>query len=535
MNDGKLCGLVVLICVICPILVGYAWPVGTMDGIAYETGDPSDITQDSYNAKLPVFVPYNDPYNNNQNVFYDYLFNNFPEVTTGNQGPVWTTYSPDLHYDAVRTDNSGFYEISDVGTWKNWQSGVVAVVFPLWDWNEIDMDDSGNVAELVVYYPQTDKMFFRHLNTAEFQPVESHRLWFSGSVNTNYNLYYLEYYNEGVYAELSYGMQVPEDESSWFNGYLNKGANIIFSTELDNQSIRVKVIDHLEVNDTSIYIRTVNGRIMMHLVQNGTTYYNQDLGENSVYDKVLLTIDYDSGTIALSGLRGMTSYIGDYNAAIRQTITADWRNPVIFRSFSIYSSSDTTWYVADTLAGIAETDGSKNYQIDLRQYAASGSCQLNIRGVLQHSDRITFIINGQSFNGSIDKGILTVTGTNGTITEPINNLLVGLIGNAFYINGQVLTSEASITQARIFFVGDWKMSLYYYPVTETTVKEFSWLPGGFGLDAMGFCSVGLITSVGSALGLGLYGRRSGIRVGLVTLTAMFCAGAYLIFMMNGGL
>lgn len=536
MNDGKLCGLVVLLCVICPILVGYAWPVGTDTGIAYETGDPANITADSINTKIPVFVPYNDPFNNNQNVFEDFLYSNTPEMVTGNPGPIWSNLNPEPHTQSVTTDAYGFYTINDVATWENWGTAI-SVIFPLLDWDEIDMDDGGNVADLVIYYPKTDKMFFRSINSDYFLPVESHKITFSGPANSVEDVGYVLYFDEGYYADLSYGMQVPWYTSDWFNGYENKGANILFSTVNNSQQIDLVLLDQTEYHDTHIQIRVDSGTIKMRVYDNSTLYYSEELGSNSVYDKVLLTIDYDSATIALSGLRGLTSYIGDYNAAIRQTIKAEWENPIIFRSFTIdrYSGSDAVWYVADTLSGVAETDGSHNYYMDLRQYTASGSCQLNIRSVVQHGDRINFVINGVSHYGTIEKGILSVTGSTGLIEVPINNLLIGLIANSFYINGQELAQYSSITEAKIYFYDDWKMSLYYYPVTEVTVKTFTWLPGGFGLDIMGFCSVGLITSVGSALGLGLYGRRSGMRIGLVTMTALFCAAAYLIFMMNGGI
>lgn len=539
MNDGKLCGLVVLLCVICPILVGYAWPVGADNDIAYETGDPSDITADSINAKLPVYVPYNDPYNNNQNVFDDFFYSNEPVAITLNEGPIWVS-TPELRGQTVTTDSYGFYTINNVSTWQNWGSAV-SVIFPLDIWDEIDIDDGGSVAEMVVYYPATDKMFFKHLGSEEFQPVESHKLIFSGSSNATVNLQFIVYYQEGYYADLTEGMKVPWYTSSWFNGYLNKGANILFSTIDNNSQIDLFVIDPDQLSppthDTHIRISVSSGVIRMNVYDNGTLYYSQELGSISVYDKVLLTIDYDTASIALSGLRGLTSFIGDYSAAIRQTIIADWENPVIFRSFTIdrYSGSNAAWYVADTLSGVAETDGSHNYSMDLRQYTASGSCQLNIRSVLQHGDSMTFVINGNTITGNIQKGILSITGSTGLIEVPVNNLLIGLIGNAFYINGQELAQYSTITEAKIYFNGDWKMSLYYYPMTEISVKTYSWLPGGFGLDISGFCSVGLITSFGSALGLGLYGRRSGMRIGLVTLTALFCAAAYLIFMMNGGI
>ena len=541
MNNGKLCGLVVMLCVICPILVGYAWPVDSTSETAWETGDSKDISADAINAKLPVFVPYNDPFNNNQNVFEDNLYANVPAVFTGSPGPIWSTLNPELNTQSVSIPADGFYVINDVGTWQSWGTAV-AVIFPMVDaWvEEIDMNDGGSVADLVVYYPKTDKMYFRHVGDNEFKPIESHRLSYSagfGYEGTTQDLSYILYYDEGYYADLSAGMQVPWYTADWFNGYQNKGFDIIFSTTDNNSQVDLVILDPTigYPTDTHIKIKVDSGTISMMVYDGGVPYYYEELGSNTIYDKVLLTVDYDTAGIVLSGLRGMDSYLGDYTAAIRESIKADWETPVIFYSFTIdrYAGSNAVWYVADTLSGVGEMDGSHNFRLDLRDYNAIGSCQLNIRSVTQHGSNLNFIINGSTKYGTITNGELSVSGVDGTITVPVNNLLVGLIDNKIYLNGYLLAEASSITEAELSFTGDWKMSLYYYPVTESTVPGYAWLPGGFGLDVTGFCSVGLITSCGSALGLGLYGKRSGVKVALVSLTALFCAAAYLIFMMGG--
>lgn len=540
MNNGKLVGLVVLLCVICPILVGFVWPVDSTSETAWETGDPKDITNDAINAKLPVYVPYNDPFVNNMNVFdangdYDIT----PVSSTDNPGPIWV---PDSYpgYESVLLDSDGKYVINDIATWKQWGNNTVAVEIKFnTAWMDYMKMDDGKNAEFLIYYPKTDKMYYKQFNQENFTPVEGHKVTFkgiNGLQGTNQDVYY-DYYHVSGYADLSQGLKVPS-YAYWFNGYENKAINIIFNTVNSNLTEFINITGANGFDTTNIAIWINSGIINMALYYNysSTPYYSASLGSYDLYDKVLLTVDYDSSTIALSGLRNMSSFLDDYTAAIRETIKADWQHPVIFRSFSIdhQSGNNAAWYVANTLSALAETDGSSNFEMNLRDYTANGSCQLNIRNITQHSDKISFTINSTYKLGNIANGNVSITGADGElITVPVNNMLIGLIGNKVYLNGYVLFEATNITKLQINFYDDWKMTLIYYPVNETSVPGFAWLPGGFGLDLAGFCSVGMITSFGSALGLGVYGRRSGARVALVSLSAILCGATYLVLLMSG--
>lgn len=542
MNDGKLCGLVVLLCVICPILVGFVWPVGTTTEQGWETGDPINISNDVINSEISVFTRYNDPFNNNMNVFDTSMYANEPVSVTSSPGPAWNVSLPDVHFESVTTDSDGFYVIPDVSTWKDWASyGAKSVVLAGAGWEEIDIDDhQGQVADLIVFYPETERMFFRTDNGHEFIAFnDSWKLTFSASTSgvQTLNIPYI-IYTMNDYVDLSAGFEMPWS-ADWFNGYENKAANIILSTTDSSSRADLTFIDEKIYNTNNIKasVRVSSGDISLYVYDNSTLIYSEYLGSNSVYDKVLLSIDYDSKTVSLSGLRGMASFIGDYQGAIRETITCNLDNPILFRSIQIYEDTgDVIWYVADTVSGVSSTPGSHDYFLNLRDYSATGSLQINLRSVQIHSDDIAIIVNSTAYVGTIEGNTLTIRTDDGYLTVPLNNLIIGLIDNKVYLNGNPISDLGTfVSSATIRFYGDWLMSVYLYHMEPVSVEGYTWLAGGFGLDVMGFCSVGLITSVGSALGLGLYGRRSGMRIGLVTMTALFCAAAYLIFMMNGGI
>jgi hypothetical protein len=63
---------------------------------------------------------------------------------------------------------------------------------------------------------------------------------------------------------------------------------------------------------------------------------------------------------------------------------------------------------------------------------------------------------------------------------------------------------------------------------EVTSTQLRWQPGEFGFDEVGFIVVGLIACLGAFVGLGMYGRRSGAKVGVLML---ICGGAAMVLLM----
>lgn len=521
-------------------MVGYVWPVGTTDEKGWEAGDPINISSDVINSDITVFTPYDDPFNNNQNLFrldsyngVDYYYlNNFPRVRTNTAGPVWDASVIGSSSITVTTDSSGQFTINDIGTWLPLSSITAVSLFTSNDWYDIEVDDNGSVsAAFVIYYPKSDLLFYQSASDSSFRPLADHKIiLYSSQPNTSLGIPIVAA-SPSSFVDLNYGFVVPNSSSSWFNGYENKQIDILFGADVSNTEVQ------LTFGYTKVIYRISSGTISLSCYDNGSLYYYDTLGENSVYDKVLLSLDYDMKTISLSGLKGMSSYLGDYRGAIRQTITAEWETPQIFRSFDIVrSGSLISWYVPQTLSGVSSTPGSHNYYLNMRDYDPTGALQINLRSVQIHSDRFDIVVNSTVYNGTIVGNMLTIETDGEDLKVPINNLLVGLIENKVYLNGYIIADPGSfISSAQLRFYDDWLMSVYLYHMEEIDITGYTWMPGSFGLDAVGFCSVGLITSFGSALGLGLYGRRSGVRLGLVVMTALFCAAAYLIFMMNGGI
>ena len=63
-STGKLCAMVILVCILGPIATGYLLPAGSTEHIGYEQGNPVNITMDLYNNSEPYDATYSGFANN---------------------------------------------------------------------------------------------------------------------------------------------------------------------------------------------------------------------------------------------------------------------------------------------------------------------------------------------------------------------------------------------------------------------------------------------------------------------------------------
>lgn len=98
------------------------------------------------------------------------------------------------------------------------------------------------------------------------------------------------------------------------------------------------------------------------------------------------------------------------------------------------------------------------------------------------------------------------------------------------INGDLISTTP--TPSNIIFDGVWVMDLSSAPLTQYTYTETEWKAGEFAWDGMdqNFLMVGLLTSIGAFVALGVYARKRGSG-GLIPLIIVVGCAAFLFFMM----
>lgn len=576
MNNGKLCAFVVLLCVVCPLIVGYAWPVSEGTTYNHVVGAGQNVTSDLQNGNVEIFADYTDLFNNNNYVYGINYWVNVDNSLGFNNKPIRSTTSvtavPDpstgtYTQTTATTDGDGFYEMDPRTFVNTWCPNANVVAWWISAFDEIDLTD-GIVAAWVMYYPDSDMMFaltgrdsYDDFGPIEQVPVDT--ITFSGNPNQLYAIVY--YYNEySRYADLDYGFEIPKtwDQNMWVNGYENRSVDVLLKLEADSYVPFQFNIDTLPPADKTRMEINVDssGQISMTVRhQSDNSSETQTLGNISVYPYILFNVDYNTEKITLSGLRGMENFQDDYRDKIKAQIEFVWKDAKPFYCFELGDdNANGAWYVARTSSNIATVAGTGMFSsFDFADYTG-GNGQLQIRAVqIWPVSTVAFHIdiNGGSNtvggytywgethkDGTLDFPTDATKNISGTIypiaVDPVNyhlnNLLIALIDDDIYFNGaMVVDPETTINHCELVFRGGYVASFYFYPITEVPQASYDWIVGGFGLDVSGFCAVGLMTSFGSGLAASMYGKRSGVKTGLVLLTALMCGVVYLVILMDG--
>ena len=114
---------------------------------------------------------------------------------------------------------------------------------------------------------------------------------------------------------------------------------------------------------------------------------------------------------------------------------------------------------------------------------------------------------------------------------PVKNMVLDSIPNASEgydnrINGTVISTTPE--PSTITFNGKWAASISTVAQDTHTVTKTEWIAGGFAWNGIdhNFLMVGLLTSLGAFIALGIYARRS---KGNVLPLMLVCGGAAMIF------
>ena len=148
----------------------------------------------------------------------------------------------------------------------------------------------------------------------------------------------------------------------------------------------------------------------------------------------------------------------------------------------------------------------------------------------------TTIDNVQIYGSSLDFGGNTYTVSKGNITLgthqiPVKGLVLSSVpnGNGEYDNkiGDTVISTTAAPSA-IPFNGKWSASISTVAQEQYQYTKTEWIAGGFAWNGMddNFLMVGLITSLGAFIALGIYARRSRASVWPLMLV---CGGAAALF------
>ena len=325
------------------------------------------------------------------------------------------------------------------------------------------------------------------------------------SYSTNGTVTYSATFPDGTFASPAYGWKMPVDTVRWYNNF-------------ENESVRMML--KLEMGDSlTFYIPGTSGNYVVERASGDVTLEDLTLG---AYTYLMLDIGMEK--ITLSGLSGWPALSQDPEIVLN-TVTVDYTIAAAtpFEYVQIYVDGTPDLRVDRASVAMGTFPSTKNFNLDLDGLFPGKSFTLKFNSIGVYGDYLVY-------------GNDTYVVNNGKIT--VNDRAVSLKGATFsahenageytlYINGM---ETGTLPSAPILtFGGEWSLTVTSTLQEQKTEQRAQWAAGQFAFDKTDFAACGLLVAGACLVGLGMYGQRSGIKMGVLLLICGGAALAYLSF------
>lgn len=258
-------------------------------------------------------------------------------------------------------------------------------------------------------------------------------------------------------------------------------------------------------------------------------------GQTLVYDENAASNTYQ---IEFSKTGAKLYYLGEWpnffgKANFYREWSVEYDHPVPADLFiegirTIPSNGDYPTMRVDAAGVLASSSPAiVDYTYNPAQLLGTANVQTTIPSIAMYGKSLTF--GGETYTvtkGHIEVGTRSIDLVGATFQTIVVNGQY-----EFRINGYTVGTSPTVdaSQSVLTFNGTWRAQVVSAPVTSETFTDHKWIPGAWGwkgLDA-NFALVGLLTCLVCFVGLGIYGKRSGSKVGTLMI---ICTGGALIFM-----
>lgn len=526
-TNTKLAALIIMAVVVVPVLVGYAMPAQTVMETGYETVTTTNITDSLATDSIPNWTGYAGSQNSwplmdeNGTGFTTSV----PVASTDNPSsvPYWT-------WRNIEYGPSGPIEPSDSYSVEPTDTNTVQIIRA--DSRLFSVD--GVLYSTLIQFPDRVVAANHEGPDIGFTDITSRVLEgpisvvASGTVAIGYITYV-----DG-YTDLSRGFLVPLTSGIWSNGYLNRSIDVL---------LRPITPDATGQGDDADIRLSMGGVDVRLLIDGGTATATvagttRTIGAGGSYSYYLVSYDALAGTVSVSGLAGLTGFMDQYRSKIANTLTVETDIGPI-RGFTMEAPQalddpSAAFYVPYTVVQSSTVWGIQDATFDPSDYYPDNLWQVAFSSPAVFGDTIR--IGPTTYNvtntGRIAGVALTVDGVRDSYDIPIRDMVITAFpsdsgGFDVTINGYYW---GTVSNLPITLGGNWLLSVYLSDLDSFQFEEYRWKSGGFNLDLVGFCTVGLLTSVAAFLVTALMGRRSGSKVGLLLLVAGICAAFYLVML-----
>ena len=536
---------VILVCVVAPMLLGYVYPSESGDQIRYEQVGDLNLTGSLSNTEVPSAVSYTGRYNNMylfdsnrgdplaQGTSTTTTIGNWPALERSSGDQLSFTDGQSLNLGSISEDNPDSYLAIIRG------SSSSSVTFEV-----TEADGSSEEYNRILYYlnsgltfaysQDTNEQTTKALSNVTGKSITIHS---NGTENTCSVMLYdimTDSHGNNLYVDSNEGFTLAHqgvaDYSTWMNTYTNRSVSLLIHMEHDEEgSVGAQGINIYfgDVSNT-LDIRYVGDNLSTFMTGMGDS---QTIGSADVYDYLLITADADAGAVTVTGLVGMTGFRDDYTSKLGNSCTfnvGDRLDP--FSMIGMRSSSNVTltYYVVEASIEGAFVDAMQDVEIDPDSYYPDGEYALTIRSVGQYGDSITFDTTAGTQTYEVSDGTISIPGLGDV---PIVGMVIMHVPD---VDGTYYTSINNVRMDwqlnSLTLDGLWIAAPYLTDVDSEIYDEYSWVPGGFGLDKTGFCMAGIIAAFCMFILGGLYARATGESPWIVFIVSAICGVIYFILL-----
>lgn len=345
------------------------------------------------------------------------------------------------------------------------------------------------------------------------------------------------------YADVTDGWQVTTDNGYWYNSQQNIAARFIVWFEdgqFGSSTFRPKDSTntvtpftnpfHLQFDgtNTSIQIYSYNSRLDQPTPEIGPTIIQEyNLGQYSI---VMVEINSDH-TVKFSGLAGVPS-MGTYpttyhtiswNQAPEPYSTNPANAPTSFDRVDIMVYRSTI-RVDVTTSQAGSYPATADYTLSPSELFPNESWKIKFNSIGVYGYSFSFAGNDYV----VDNGKINVDGRNvalrGAVIESMYNSGSGQYDYA--ING--ISVGSGDDPATAYFGGVWSLTATASLMEPVDAHVMKWQAGQFGFDKESLVAVGLLCAGAAFVVLGMTGRMSGPKVGIL---ALICGGASVVYLL----
>lgn len=524
-KTAKLCCLVLTLCIITPMGIGFMMPSSANQEIQYVAGNPADITKDIRNSTSDYYGDYYGDSNNSMWGVIQGLSNVTYLVTTSTptSTPVVDSDSQtgNFHNDdqdtSMSTSDADFIEYAYSMTYSSLLAGALVLTITTTVDGQTTTEQEYGI--YTAYWLKASGKLVIDGSTIVLSdhPNSTYAVSSTDAANTTYTIYSQ---STSEYADISGGISLANGTTTyWRNGYSNE--EVVFNAIMQpNCSFSI---------GSYVLERSASGIVSITYSPPMPPSTTEILGN---YSNIAVKFNEDGVTIY--GLTAADLNTNPMPRVVTSKNMSDWPVTIPFTAMNITSTATEDLlqlYCWSAAIKVGSYESTVNKSLDMSGFwpdMKGYTLRFTNGSTIGNDAQLT--IAGYTLDLYPKQGTVVYDG----VSYPITGLIITVVndGQKFYayLNSSDISSELDQAQwTKVDLNGHWgSIGLATAKMESRTADSFNWLAGSFNLSIEEYAGIGLLTCALTFILTAFIGRRSGEKVFWLLVTSGCVGAVYLV-------